>query len=52
MALDNPQDRQLAADNPVEILRFPRPPMVVDEAQLGGDALVRSIKLIDDGHLR
>ena len=48
LALDHPQDRQLASDNPVETLRFPCPPMVVDEVQLGGDALLRSLKLIVD----
>lgn len=48
LALDNPQDRQLAADNPVETLTAAPPPVVVDEVQLGGDNLVRAIKMIVD----
>ena len=48
LALDDPQDRQLASDNPVETLTAASPPMVVDEVQLGGDALVRAIKVIVD----
>jgi predicted AAA+ superfamily ATPase len=47
-SLDDPGWRQVARDDPVELLRAPAP-VVIDEFQLGGDDLLRAVKAQVDG---
>ena len=51
--LDDEQTLLAARDDPHTFLREQRPPLVIDEIQLGGDRLVRAIKMaVDDDPAR
>lgn len=47
-SLDDDQTRSAALDDPFTFLREHPHPLVIDEIQLGGDRLVRAIKMIVD----
>jgi len=44
-SLDEPGWRQVAKDDPVALLRG-SPPVVIDEFQLGGNELLRAVKVV------
>ena len=47
--LDDEQTRLAALEDPLTFLREQRHPMVIDEIQLGGDRLIRAVKMaVDD----
>ena len=46
--LDDEQTRLAALEDPLTFLREQRHPMVIDEIQLGGDRLVRAVKMAVD----
>lgn len=50
--LDTASVRRAAADDPVAFVEYGSPPRIIDEVQLGGDDLVRAIKLSVDNDAR